>query len=230
MVGMVKRAAGGAGKVSQVVIIGCGGHGKVIADIIESRHETYELLGFVDRDGALWGSSVWDYKVLGGYDFLLENIAPGEAALANGVGSAGDTRQRRSVFEKFKSMGYSFCSVKSPFSYFSARSAAGEGFQLMAGAVVNPACSIGNDVIINTNASVDHDCVIGDHAHISPGAALSGSVSVGEGTHIGTGASVKNGVAVGVECLVAAGAVVISDIPSGCLAMGVPAKIKTRRA
>jgi UDP-perosamine 4-acetyltransferase len=214
----------------KVIVIGRGGHGKVIADMIESLPEAYELLGFVDHDRALWGTSVWGYKVLGGDDFLPGNIPPGEVLLANGVGSAGDTGQRRRVFEKFKAMGYSFCTVMSPFSYFSARSASGEGLQLMAGAVVNPACSIGNDVIINTKASVDHDCTIGDHVHIAPGATLSGSVSVGEGTHIGTGASVVNGVCIGCECLVAAGAVVISDIPPGCMAMGVPARIKTRRA
>ena len=74
------------------------------------------------------------------------------------------------------------------------------GVQLIAGAVVNAATSIGEGVIVNTNASVDHDCTIGDYVHIAPDVVLGGGVTVG------------------------AGAVVTNDVEAGSTVVGVPAR------
>ena len=64
----------------------------------------------------------------------------------------------------------------------------GDGAQVMAGAVIQPAARIGRNVLVNTRAVVEHDCVVGDHAHVAPGAVLCGGVSIGESAHIGAGA------------------------------------------
>ena len=69
--------------------------------------------------------------------------------------------------------------------------------QLIAGAVVNAATTLGEGVIVNTNASVDHDCTIGDYVHVAPGAVLGGGVTVGDDVLIGLGARVLPGVTIG---------------------------------
>ncbi len=94
----------------------------------------------------------------------------------------------------------------------------------MAGAVLQTGCRMGENVIINTRASVDHDCIIACHTHVSPGAVLCGNVQVGQGSHIGAGATVIQGVRIACNGMVAAGAVVIRDIPEGVTVAGVPAK------
>lgn len=49
--------------------------------------------------------------------------------------------------------------------------------------------------------------------------------TVGDGVSIGAGAKVLGGIALGDNCRVGANSVVLSDIPSGCLAVGVPARV-----
>jgi UDP-perosamine 4-acetyltransferase len=204
----------------RVVIIGCGGHGRVLADIVLSQPENFELLGFVDKNPAARYDYIFGVQVLGDDDFLADNFKPDDVCLINGIGSARDTEGRRGIFESFKSLGFVFCSVKSGSACLSKWSVLGEGCQIIGGAVVNPGCSIGDNVIINTKASVDHDCTVGSHSHIAPGVTLSGSVSIGRDTHIGSGATVIQGINVGEHCLVAAGAVVVSAFRREALSAG----------
>lgn len=209
--------------LKKVIIIGSGGHAKVLADIVLGQKDRYELLGFVDSDGAKWGAEIFGSPVLGG-DERVFGDSPSSFFLINGIGSTGETRKRAAIFECFKSKGFIFCNVISDFSYLSEQTAYGEGLQLISGGVIHPGCRLGSNVLVNTGASIDHDCVIGDNAHIAPGATLSGGVSVGEGAHIGSGATVIQGVSIGAGALVAAGAVVVSDVERNATVAGVPAK------
>ncbi|MDR1470956.1 MAG: acetyltransferase [Synergistaceae bacterium] len=214
-------------KVRKILIIGCGGHARALADILLDQPRRYVLLGFIDEDESAWGTSIYGLPVLGGDGLLEEYTPPGEISLVNGIGSTRDTARRREIFELFKGAGFSFSGVISGFSHISSRAALGEGVQLMPGAAVQGGCEIGDDVIINSMASVNHDCVIGAHSHIAPGVTLSGSVEIGGGTHIGSGATIIQGVRIGERCLVAAGAVVVSDVPPGGCVAGIPAKSMT---
>lgn len=52
-----------------------------------------------------------------------------------------------------------------------------------------------------------------------------GRIYVGERTFIGTGCIIMPGVTIGKRCVIGAGSVVTKDIPDGCVAVGVPAKV-----
>ncbi len=83
------------------------------------------------------------------------------------------------------------------------------GFQRMCGAIVQPGCSIGENVLVNTGAQIDHDCRIGNHCTISPGAILCGGVTLGEGCFVGAGAIIIQGVTLEPDTFVPAGALVV---------------------
>lgn len=53
----------------------------------------------------------------------------------------------------------------------------------------------------------------------------SSPIMIGDGTWICSGAIICGGVTIGKNCIIAAGAVVLHDIPDGCIAGGVPAKV-----
>ena len=91
--------------------------------------------------------------------------------------------------------------------------------------VINPRARIGENVIVNTAASIDHDCVIEDGAHLCPGTHLAGGVNIGRGAWIGIGAVVSDHLQIGANSIIGAGAVVTHDIPNNVVAYGVPAKV-----
>jgi UDP-perosamine 4-acetyltransferase len=207
----------------KVIIVGCGGHARVLADIVLTQSERYEPVGFVDNDRDKWGGMIFGIPVLGGDDVVFDWPAD-SVFLINAIGSTRDTQMRAGIFSFFKSKGYNFCDVVSNSSCLSRHAAHGEGLQLISGAIVHPGCRIGRNVLINTKTSVDHDCTIGDNVHIAPGATLSGGVSVGDGVHIGSGATVIQGVSIGSGALVAAGAVVTANVSANTAVGGVPAR------
>ncbi len=208
-------------KQHPVIVLGAGGHAKVLIDMLRLRG--HEILGIADADASKHGGNHADCRVIGSDDAVLQHD-PGRIRLVNGVGSTGQPQARRRLFDEFRRRGYVFESVTHPSAVIAGDAALEEGVQAMAGAVIQPGSRIGMNTIVNTAASVDHDCTIGAHVHLAPGVTLSGNVRVGDGTHIGTGASVIQGVTIGENCVIGAGAVVLADIPAGTRAAGVPAK------
>lgn len=207
--------------ISPVIVIGAGGHAKVLVDAL--LRTGFSPVGLVDRDPSLVGREVLGVAVLGG-EAVLQRYAPGDVRLVNAVGSVQNMQARKAVYDRFRSRGYEFASVLHPCAVVSDHAVLQSGVQILAGVVVGPGAVIGENSIINTNASVDHDCRIGAHVHIAPGATLSGGVSVGEATHVGVGACVIQGVQIGRRSLVAAGAAVVHDVPDGGRVQGVPAR------
>ena len=207
-------------KEKPVILLGAGGHAKVLLDIL--LEQNIEVLGIVEKDGADLPSDMYGIPVIG-TDSDVQQYQPDKVGLVNGIGSIGPTALRQKVYEKFRRQGYCFPQVIHPGAVVSRRAELGEGVQIMAGAVVNIGTRVKENSIINTNASVDHDCLIGAHVHIAPGVTLSGGVTVGNGSHIGTGASVVQGIEIGANVIVGAGAVVVNTVAVGKTVCGVPA-------
>lgn len=207
-----------------VVGFGAGGHAKVVIEIIRSQLE-YEVLGLLDTNNALWGTKVLGVQVLGDDSLMNELRDRGVHHAFIGLGSVGDSRPRRELYEKVTGFGFQIVPAIHLAAVVSSSAQIGVGPTIMAGAVVNASVMIGDNVIVNTGAIVEHDCVIGDHTHIATGARLAGGVHVGEGSHIGLGALVRQELHIGRDAIVGAGAVVIRDVPDGKTVVGVPAKV-----
>lgn len=204
-----------------VILLGCGGHGRVLLDILDKC--SISILGYTDHSRTT--GLVKDIPYLGKDEEIFTQYKPDEIVLVNGLGSVGSTQKRRQLFERFSKKGYRFANVVDPSTVISGSVQLKEGVQVIAGAIIHTGTVIGENSIVNTKASVDHDCRVGAHVHIAPGATLSGSVIVEDGVHIGAGATVIQGVKIGRESIVAAGAVVIHDVPPGATVAGVPAKV-----
>ena len=203
------------------MIIGAGGHAKVLLGLLKALDA--DILGLTDVDRARHGTIVLGHKVIGDDSNIL-SYGCDTISLVNGVGSTQPGVLRKNVYDRFSELGYKFRTCVHPQAAVSPDAVLSEGVQIMAGAVVQPGCMIGTNSIINTRASVDHDCILGDHVHISPGAVLGGTVIVGDGAHIGTGATLIEQTRIGEGAMIAAGACVIDNIDPGTRVAGVPAK------
>ena len=203
----------------RLVIYGCGGHGKVVADIALARGMTVE--GFLD-DRAIEGKRVFDFPILGGPAWL--EMCRSEVSVALGI---GENRARCRIYKLCERLGVTLATLIHPTATVAASAQLGAGVVVMAQAVINPDARVANGAIINSGAIVEHDCEVGEFAHLSPKATLGGSVRIGALAHLGLAASVLPGKAVGEKTVVGAGAVVIRDIKESGTYVGVPAgKIK----
>jgi UDP-perosamine 4-acetyltransferase len=203
----------------EVVIVGSGGHAKVIIDLIRGNRE-YEIVGCT---GVVPGqNNVLGVPVLGDDTVLNELFARG---IRKAFVALGDNRLRCDAAARVVGMGFELIDVISAFSCVSPNATLGPGVAVMPGAVINAGAAIGAGAIVNTAASVDHDCVIGDFSHLAPGSHLAGTVTVGNGAFLGVGSTVIARVVVGEWTIVGAGAVVIRDVPAHATVVGVPARV-----
>ncbi|MGE5628573.1 MAG: acetyltransferase [Solirubrobacterales bacterium] len=207
--------------MKKIVLIGAGGHCKVIIDIIQSTKE-YEIVGITDTKET---GIIFDIPVIGNDDILQELYKTGVEYAFISIGSINDFEKRNKIFKMIKSIGFKIPVLIHKSAIVSQFSSIEEGTCIMAGAVINPGTIIGENCIINTGSVVEHDCMVGNNTHISPNASIAGNVAIGCNTHIGIGSTVIQGKTLGENVTIGAGAVVIDDIIDNSLAVGVPAKV-----
>lgn len=114
----------------------------------------------------------------------------------------------------------------------------GKNVVIMHGAAINSGAVIGNGTMIDMNAVIGSCAVIGKNSHIGACAVIAGVLEplsavptrIGDGVLVGAGAVVLEGISVDDDAVIGAGAVVTHDIPSGAVAIGVPARIVKNRS
>ncbi len=205
-----------------VVIIGGGGHAKVVIESLRASGKTVAVI--VDADPT--PRTVLGVPVVGD-DLQLPALR--EQGLCELFVAIGDNRLREKLGRKAQSLGFILVNAIHPSAVISPSARIGEGVAVMAGVAINADSRIGDLAIINTGAVVDHDCDLGAACHLGPASALAGGVTVGERAFLGVGARVIPGVRIGADTILGAGGVVVRDLPDAVLAIGVPAKIKGDR-
>ena len=197
---------------NRLIIIGAGGHGKVIADIALK-------IGYTDIVFA-------DDNAVGycmGFPIICKsiNLEQQNDGKTDFIVAVGNNEIRKRIAEQHN---LNWITLIHPSAQIGTSVKIGVGTVVMAGAVINSCATIGDHCIVNTCAVVEHDNRINSYVHISPNAALGGTVSVGEGTHIGIGASVKNNIEICKNCTIGAGAVVVNNIVKESVYIEIPAK------
>ncbi|MEZ5776536.1 MAG: acetyltransferase [Hyphomicrobiaceae bacterium] len=207
-----------------LVILGAGGHGRVVAEVAAATGR--DLLGFIDGRFPP-GERVNGLPVLArDLDGLATKAPPDRAELFVAV---GDNATRFRLAAEAIARGYRLASLVHPSAILSPTVTLGAGSVLMAGVVVNANAVIGDFCIVNTAASLDHDNWLADGVQICPGVRSAGTVRYGRSAFVGTGAVIVPGISIGAEAVVGAGAVVIRDVFERARVAGNPARPITPR-
>lgn len=203
------------------VILGCGGHGRVVLDILMNAGQ-YDAIGFVDSNPQMAGRRVDGIQVLGPPTELPRIRDELDAARA--IIAVGDNGARRALADHVEAMGFTLINAIHPSANLARNVTLGRNIVIAAGALVCAHCQIGDSVILNTGCLVDHESLIGTATHICPGARLAGRVTVESGAFVGIGATIIQSIRVGFEAVVGAGAVVTEDVAPMSTVVGVPAR------
>lgn len=196
----------------ELIIIGAGGHGLVVADI--AKQNGYQKIAFLDDNK----EKGYDYPIIGKSSEAVK-YRDSEFFVAIGNNSV-----REHFVTALEEKDINVISLIHPCSIIADDVVTGNGTVIMAGAVVNCKSKIGKGVILNTGCTVDHENIIGDYVHLSPGCHTSGQVVIQKETWLGTGSIVINNVEICERCTIGAGCVVISDLSQPGTYVGVPAR------
>ena len=210
-----------------IVLIGAGGHARVVIDAVRSRGER-EVVAVLDADPATRGSFVAGVEIVGD-DSSLSAFPPTEYDLVVAVIGFGTNVKRHAHVRALRTQGYELATVVHANAVISPAATVAAGAQVLVGAIINSGARIMQDAIINSGAVVEHDCVVGRGAHLAPRALLGGGAQIGDEAQLGLGAIVLPQVRVGERAIVGAGAVVLNDVQADDIVVGSPARTITPR-
>lgn len=201
--------------MKEIVLIGAGGHSKVVKDIIELNGD-FKVVGYLDdkfsekeSENGVFFDSIDSFKKYKDYYFNI---------------SIGNNKIRQNIYSKLNLSDNKYPAFIHPTAIIGTDVHIGFGTVIMANVVINADTCVGKHSIINTMASVGHDVTINDFVHISPNSTLTGGVKVGSSSQIGASATVIPQKSIGKNTIVGAGATVVNDIEDNEVVVGTPAK------
>lgn len=221
-------AESGGTDVKDLVIVGCGGFGREVVDVIDAINRdtpSWNLLGFVDDSPSEQNAHLAAAIGVGilGDIASLPSLGP-EVHYVIGIGAGA---ARRAIHERLQQSGCSPATVVHPSATIGRDCALGPGTILCAGVRLTTNIRIGAHVHVNLNSTIGHDCVIGDFVTINPLVSVSGWVTLGQEAMLGTNSTVLQGLTLPAESALGGGAC-LTRSPSGPgTFVGVPARQRT---
>lgn len=180
---------------------------------------TEDVVGFLDDDISLQGTTVAGLPVLGGLELAAERT---EKLLV----CASSGRVRETIVARLAALGVNeerYALHVHPSAVIGGGSSLGAGSIILAGSVLTCDVTVGHHVVLMPRAVLSHRDVLGDYATLSAGTTLAGRVIVGERASLGQQSAVLQGLRVGVDAVLGTGAVVLRDVPTGETWAGNPA-------
>jgi len=202
---------------THIILIGGGGHAKVVLDAAQCAG--IELHGFVDDDP---DAPITKQRRCPAFVGSIDDVT--NRTGCRPMLAVGNLALRARLIEQLGDVDFAMPMVH-PSAVVAPSAMVALGVFVGAGAIINADAKVCGHAIINTGAIIEHDVRVGINTHIAPGAVLGGGVHVGDHTLIGIGATVLPGVKIGSGSVVGGGAVVVEDVEDGATVVGVPARV-----
>jgi sugar O-acyltransferase (sialic acid O-acetyltransferase NeuD family) len=177
----------GLDEAMRVAIVGAGGYGRVVLDVLLASGFGDRVLGFYDDAHAALSKEIRGVPILGDIGMLksMLSVEPVHVVVA-----ITDNAARLRVANSLRSLGAQFLSAVHPAAYVSEAAVVGDGCVLTAGAVVHPDAAVGSHCFLGPRSVVDRDAEVGAGTWISAGAVVGSGARVGAGVVLGQNSSV----------------------------------------
>ncbi|MDP2559849.1 acetyltransferase [Psychrobium sp. 1_MG-2023] len=208
-----------------LVIIGAGGHAKVLMDILSRQGR--KVIAYAAPEQATYNTMFTQLSWLRRDKEILK-YSTDEIQLVNAIGSMPYQLLRSKLFDMFKQHGYEFASIVCESALISPSVKLGEGVQILSRAVINADTTIAANCIINTGTIIEHDCQIGRHNHCAPSATLCGGVTTADFVHVGTGANIIEQLSIGEGSIIGAGTTITQHVEKNTIVYSAKNHLKKR--
>jgi sugar O-acyltransferase (sialic acid O-acetyltransferase NeuD family) len=158
----------------KIIIVGAGGHGKVVADAA-LQTGNFEIVGFVDDNLAVNTPVFEGIMVLGNRSSFRALAHQADGFIV----AIGNNVLRKEIFEELSAFVVPL-TVVHPFTSVAPSAQIHAGCMILAGAVIGAGSVVGENTIVNVQSLIDHDCRIGAHSHIAQGSLIGSACSVPE--------------------------------------------------
>lgn len=167
----------------KLLLVGAGGFGRMVAEQAMLQYNC----AFVD-DGQAVGTETCGIPVVGGIADLL--VLRKEYGLM--VVGIGNNKFRAQVYEKARTLGYTFPNIIASSAYISPYAKLGKGCVILQNACVQNGASVGNGVLLNAGTEVHCGAAVGDYALIYTNSVIRTGAAVGSYAHIGSNCTICN--------------------------------------
>ncbi len=213
----------------KVVIMGAGGFGREVLDIIfacNQRGAGFEMEGWIiDPEYGKPGEIINGKPVLGGMDWLA-----GKAGKVLGVLAVGLPHVRRKFVKIAQDeYGIEFTNVIHPTAEISPSASIGVGVVMASHCILTPQAQVKSFTQLNMHSIVAHDSIMGDYSTLAMGVHVPGNICVEEGCYLGSGVSMVPPLKIGRWSVVGAGSVLLKDVPPNSVVVGNPGKVVKKR-
>lgn len=206
-----------------LLLLGASGLGREVAAAVAAVNDhraTWEVLGYLDDDPIVEGSTIGQHRVLGPLE-VVAAFPDARLVLCVAGRRAPGARTRAALAADAPER---YATIVHPAASIGAGTDLAPGTIVLAGAVTTADVAVGAHCVLMPQVVLTHDDVLADHVICAAGAVIAGGVHVGEGSYLGTGCRIREDLRIGAWATIGMGAVVLDDVPSGEVWAGVPAR------
>ncbi len=203
-------------KGEKVVIIGVGGHGHVVRNILE-HHLDAHIIALLDDDTT------------------KEGVADSVSAFTRYINDArfiiaiGNNETRERIYTMLCNESALFINVIHPDALIEDDVRIGQGVMIGARTYLNTGAEIGDNTIINNGVIIEHHTRVGNHCHIAPRVVTGGDVIIEDTVWVGLGSTIRNEITIKARSFIGMGSNVVKDVEGDSVYYGNPArKISSR--
>lgn len=149
--------------MTRLVILGAGGHGKVVADAAACQGCWSDIVFLDDRWPNIIKSGAW--PIVGSIADHVSHISSKDSVVV----AIGNSSVRLALLKQLVQTNRKLATITHPSAVVSQYAQIGAGSVVFANAVVNIDAVLGLGCIVNTGAVVEHDVVLGEGVCICPG-------------------------------------------------------------
>lgn len=214
-----------------IVVIGAGGFGREVVDVIEAINAAdngegqvpWRVVGVVDDSITPPNLQRLQQRAIPHVGSTSDFLSSADPGITYTVG-IGSPHVRRRVADAFDAAGHRPATLIHPAATLGSQVVIGPGSVLCAGVRITTNVVLGRHVHVNLNATIGHDTSIGDFVSLNPLASISGDCEVEHDVLVGVGGILLNGLHVGHGSVIGGAACVVRNVEAGTTVVGVPAR------